>query len=422
MELRTAHPNQPWLWRADWAAGEIHYSPRAKAILFLLVAIIWNCCTFMVLASLRTNVDPDRTNISPWMMLFPLVGITLLFIAMRALLQWRVYGESTFQLKLVPGTIGGALEGVIRSAHPLPAMRPVKLHLTCVNSVRGADNKINDLPIWSDQLEATTDDAGVVPVAIYIPSDCRPTATEQLDDRVTWRLKVSAPGTAVPYLASFEVPIFACGETSARPSDANELRTQREARVNAFQAPEKSRIRVALAADGATEVFFPAFRNPGVALMMLSVLALWLGITMIIFEDRGPLIFKIAWPLMDVLLGSFTLALLLGSTSAHARNGEITIVSRLLGIPIRQRHLPLAEINDIRSASGMSAGRTVYRRIQIHRAGNEIVSFGDGIPDSIEADWIASTLAKAVGLPDDASARAEKFPNRPAFNEYRRSR
>jgi len=27
-----------------------------------------------------------------------------------------------------------------------------------------------------------------------------------------------------------------------------------------------------------------------------------------------------------------------------------------------------------------------------------------GIPDSIEADWIASTIAKTVGLPDNASA------------------
>ena len=47
----------------------------------------------------------------------------------------------------------------------------------------------------------------------------------------------------------------------------------------------------------------------------------------------------------------------------------------------------------------MYAGNTVYRRIQIHRAGNDTISFGDGIPDSIEADWIASTIAKAVGLP-----------------------
>ena len=374
---------------------------------------------FAALANQRTDID--LTKIGPWM-LFPLTGVVLLFIAMRALLQWRVYGESTFQLKLVPGTIGGALEGVIRCAHPLSPSSPVKLHLTCINRVRGADNKINDVPIWSDQLEATTDGAGVIPVAIYIPPGCRPTATAPLGDSVSWRLKVSSAGTSVPYRANFEVPIFASGEAAARPSDADELRAQREARVNAFQAPEKSRIRIALATDGATEVFFPAFRNPGVALTTLAVLVLWLGLTIIIFKDNAPMIFKIAWPVTDVLIGSFTLALLFGSTSAHARNGEITIVSRLLGIPIRHRHLALSEINDIRSGSGMYAGNTVYRRIQIHGAGDQMVSFGDGIPDSIEADWIASTLAKAVGLPDDANARAEQFPDRLSLRDQLRGR
>ena len=118
MDLRAAHQDQPWLWRADWAAGEIHSSPKAKAIFFVLLAIIWNFCTFSALASLRTNL-------SGWLMLFQLVGIGLLLIAIRALLQWRLYGESTFQLKLMPATIGGALEGVIRCSHPLRPMRPV---------------------------------------------------------------------------------------------------------------------------------------------------------------------------------------------------------------------------------------------------------------------------------------------------------
>ena len=136
-----------------------------------------------------------------------------------------------------------------------------------------------------------------------------------------------------------------------------------------------------------------------------AFLVLWIGLTIVIFKDNAPLIFKIAWPLMDVFLGIQALSLLFGSTIARARNGEITIVSRLLGIPIRKRHLALSEINDIRSGSGMCAGSTVYRRIQIHRAGKDTISFGDGIPDSIEADWIASTIAKAVGLPDNASAR-----------------
>ncbi len=172
MDLRTAHPDQPWLWRADWAAGEIHSSPKAKAIFVVPLAIFWNFCTFSALGSLRTNVDLDRGRMSAWLMLFPLIGIGLLLTAIRALLQWRHYGESTFQLKLVPGTIGGALQGVIRCSHPMPPMRPVKLHLTCINDVRGADNKIAALPIWSDQVEVTTDGVGAIPVAsTRMPSD-----------------------------------------------------------------------------------------------------------------------------------------------------------------------------------------------------------------------------------------------------------
>jgi hypothetical protein len=422
MDLRAAHPDQPWLWRADWAAGQIHSSPKAKAIFFVLLAIFWNFCTFSALASLRTNVDPDRAKITAWLMLFPLIGFGLLLTAIRALLQWRVYGESTFQLKLVPGTIGGALEGIIRCSHPLQPTRPVKLHLSCINRVRGGDGKMTDLPIWSDQFEVTTDGASVIPVAIYIPPGCRPTATEPLDNRVTWKLIVSSPANPVPYRAVFEVPIFESSETTARASDADELRAQRDARISGFQPPEKSPIRVALAHDGSTEIFFPAFRNPAVGLVMLGFLVLWIGVTIIIFKDNAPLIFKIAWPFSDVLIGIWVLALLVGSTSAHARNGEITIVSRLLGIPIRNRHLALSQINDIRSGSGMYAGNTVYRRIQIHCAGNDTISFGDGIPDSIEADWIASTIAKAVGLPDNASARAKNFSDRPSLNDYLRSR
>ena len=70
----------------------------------------------------------------------------------------------------------------------------------------------------------------------------------------------------------------------------------------------------------------------------------------------------------------------------------------------------------------MSAGSTVYRRIQIHRAGKNTISFGDGIPDSIEADWIASTIAKAVGLADSASARAKNFPDQAPLSDYIRRR
>ena len=46
----------------------------------------------------------------------------------------------------------------------------------------------------------------------------------------------------------------------------------------------------------------------------------------------------------------------------------------------------------------MYAGNTVYRRIQVHRTGKDTLNFGDGIPDSIEAEWIASKITQAIGL------------------------
>ena len=407
MDLRTAHPDQPWLWRADWAAGEIHASPKARAIGYSLLALFWNVCAYSAVAKIPTISGPDRTKTIVWLSLFPLIGVGILLSALRALFQWRWYGQSTLQLKAVPGAIGGALEGAIRCAHPFASERAVKLQLTCVHTTRGPDGKIADVPIWSDRVETAADPDGTIPVAFYIPPECRPTVTEPVSDRVTWKLIAAMTANPVSYSAHFVVPVFAVGgESSARPADAAELRARRAARVNAYEAPEHSRVRVTLGGDGATEVVFPAFRNPGVALSVVGFLALWGVLTVVIFKDDAPLVFKILWPVFDVLIGIWGVLLVFGSTSVRARQGEMTIVWRVLGIPVHRRHLSASEISEIGNAPGMYAGNTVYRRIQVRRNGRNPLNFGDGIPDSIEADWLASKITQAVGLPEHREGRA----------------
>jgi hypothetical protein len=53
----------------------------------------------------------------------------------------------------------------------------------------------------------------------------------------------------------------------------------------------------------------------------------------------------------------------------------------------------------------MTAGTTVYRRIQVRYGQRGELNFGDGIKDPIEADWLATKVSEALGL---TSARAEK--------------
>ena len=46
--LRVANPNAPWMWREDWAAGEVRTSARRDANRLTIIAIAWCVATFPI--------------------------------------------------------------------------------------------------------------------------------------------------------------------------------------------------------------------------------------------------------------------------------------------------------------------------------------------------------------------------------------
>ncbi|MGD2217065.1 MAG: hypothetical protein PVJ64_09920 [Gemmatimonadales bacterium] len=71
--LQGEHPAEPWLWRADWAAGRIEGYLREGEALALLVLVL------------------------------PLVGAGLLVWAIRATIRHRKFGVSVFRMASAPG-------------------------------------------------------------------------------------------------------------------------------------------------------------------------------------------------------------------------------------------------------------------------------------------------------------------------------
>ena len=47
--LRAANPDAPWMWREDWAAGEVRTSARRDANRLMIIAIAWCVATFPIL-------------------------------------------------------------------------------------------------------------------------------------------------------------------------------------------------------------------------------------------------------------------------------------------------------------------------------------------------------------------------------------
>ncbi len=144
--LRAANPDAPWMWREDWAAGEVRTSVRDDADRLTILAIAWCVVTLPIvfIAPHRALRHADYSALPS--LIFPLIGIAMLAWAMRLRRRLREYGESRFTLGSMPGQIGGSLIGSIHIDHPLPAGQQVALELECINrTTRGAWHNLNGL-------------------------------------------------------------------------------------------------------------------------------------------------------------------------------------------------------------------------------------------------------------------------------------
>jgi hypothetical protein len=208
--LRAANPDAPWMWRQDWAAGEVRTSARRDANRLMIVAIAWSIATFPILLIVPHRVVRGADYFAIPSLIFPLVGVVMLVWAMRMRRRVREYGESRFVMTPMPGQIGGALTGAIHIDKPLPPGEQVALELECINrTTRGNWHSLTvwDRILWHAEQTSMSDSEGSIPVAFMIAPDCRPTDDSNPKSRIAWRLSARARG----YRAEFEVPVFRIG-------------------------------------------------------------------------------------------------------------------------------------------------------------------------------------------------------------------
>jgi hypothetical protein len=212
--LREANPDKPWMWREDWAAGEVLTSARRDANRLTIIAIAWCVATFPILFIAPHRALRGADYFALPSLIFPLVGVVMLMWAMRMRRRLREYGESRFAMASVPGQIGGALTGSIHIDKPLPPGEQVTLELECINrTTRGFWHNLTvwDRILWRAEQTSMSDSKGSIPVAFMIAPDCRASDDSNPSSRIVWRLSVRAPGAVIGYRAEFEVPVFRIG-------------------------------------------------------------------------------------------------------------------------------------------------------------------------------------------------------------------
>jgi len=388
----------PWLRREDWANGHIISSARPAAIGAWIFAVCWNLLSLPVLVILLSEWIKSRNNTLLIGLLFPAIGIGLIVWAIRVTTRWLEFGDSVFEIASVPGVVGGALQGTIRLTQPVRTTDGFSVKLSCVNRVTtgsGKNRSTSERVLWTDDQHVEAGLGDRVKVAFYIPDDCRETSSEDPDNLVLWRLKVTAKNAGVGYASRFEVPVFRVAQTPQQIAEAKAVLSHEQASTESYQPAANSRIRVRPTSGGGQEFYFPPMRNVGSGFGLIVFFAIWSASFWFLVHAKAPMLFPIVWGFFDLLIFAGVLHFLTGATRVVADSSGLTITKRMAGVA-RTQLIPAADVADIKTRIGTTTGQTAYLNIAVvRRDGGETVA-GSAIRDSQEAHWLAAQMLKSV--------------------------
>jgi hypothetical protein len=397
--LRAAHPDEPWRWREDWAAGRIVGAGERAVLGAWAFALFWCLVSAPIVIFVPRQLHAHPAGVVG--LLFPAVGIGLLVRAARRSLEVAKFGTPIFRMPAVPAALGGELRGTIETRFAAPPPAGVDVKLTCIRrTVSGPPRRtVWEHILWRDECVVPVSEiapslaGAAIPVRFALPADQPAANGENPDDAIVWRLDAAADVPGVAFEARFEVPVFRTaaspplGATAAPPAAALEL-------------PSHPQTVVRATTRGGREFLFPPHRNPRAAVGLTAFWMIWSGAVWGLTAIKAPLLFLLVFAAVDLLLLAGALTLWFGTAAIVCEQGTVTVRNSVLGIA-RTRSTPAAQVTGIDAPITLQTGDgsgTPYYSLRLRCRDGRTLDAGFELRDKREMEWLRAELGRAVGL------------------------
>lgn len=413
--IEEANPLSPWLWKRDWAERRARSRNKGKAI------ALWVACIFvnMILLPGMISLPKLINQLDPRALVllgFSAIGVILFVYALRATLRRRRFGETYFEFYSLPFSPGGRLTGRIHLHLDGNVEHGIALQLSCLRKTTtgsGDSRSTTQTVLWQADQSVSSGGLGVdssgrtIPVDFAIPSDAYITDQDNPSDQVVWVLHAEADIPGVNYTDDFEVPVFKTSASSAAAdSFAREegaaAASSSDADSAAVSAPANPKVIISSQAGG-TEFYFPAFRNPGRAVLLLLFTAIWTGAVYLLLHSNAPWIFALVFGGSEIFLVFGLMHFTLATARIRVGNGEIISTKRTLGVGSTKR-FPISEVEAVVAVTGGQQqgthGEPIYS-IRLRTKSGKRFTLADEISTRQEARWIVSQIESLAGLKID---------------------
>jgi hypothetical protein len=402
---KSNYPDQPWMWRPDWAAGRAPGLASKSLVLTWTATIFWNAISWAGAYSTFTKpARADQRFIHLFLSVFVVVGAGLLVWAALQTLRLLRFGRTVLQLQTLPAALGGKLQGSIDVPLPYPLPHGIQETFSCVNRVTtgsGKNRSTFDYIRWQNTKNVGAEQVmagpsgSTIPVDFEVPRDMAPSDNSNPNNQVLWLVHAEADIPGANFDERYEVPVFRTRESPT----IGEWESKQEVtqKTHAPSAPIRPTVLVSQAPEGGTQFYFPAARNKSAAAGVTLFAILFGGVLTAIFYLKAPLIFPIVFGFFDALMLLISLNLWFGTARIVANGDGVSLNTNTLGVR-SSKHWDTSQIRDVQPKITMQSGEKAYYTATVTDSTGRDHSMGNAIADHNEAEWICSEIRQLANL------------------------
>jgi hypothetical protein len=402
--LRVAHPDEPWLWREDWAQGTVKSSRKATVWFLWGFGILWNLICIPLMVFLPEEILEKGNMAALLGLLFPIAGIGVLIAAIRMTIQQKKFGNCEFHLDRLPGILGGAVSGTIIVPRGVPGASAFRVRLTCIRrhtSGSGKSRSTTETTLWEAEQSVANPMPGMsgtpqrITARFTTPFDAQPTETIDQDTSILWKLTADADVPGVDFAAEFEVPVFRTVNSSAEETEEH-LRSEDVAtQPPLVLAPETSGITVGSSPAGGTEyVIRPTGKGNGVVGAFIVVL-MFGGVTALIVVLDGPGLFALIFGAITLFILALMFFGMFGESRVTVEDGHVSVKNQLFSFVTGNR-AQCSAVKKIGVRGQSTAGKSGTFSIILTLDNESTLTPWQTMKEKRTAEWLAEEVRKAM--------------------------
>ena len=430
--VSTDKEDKKWQERKGWETNRIRSDAISGIKLMWFLALVFSAVSIPIFSKFEEELAKGDEGIYV-ALIFPLVGLFLIFQSIKKTREYLRFSVVEFEMDPYPGSIGGNVGGAILIRKDIPQLdsqqeySPFKVVLDCVYSYMsgsGDDRSRSESIKWAEEgfakVERSTEGVRLL-FRFDVPDNLHESDVEQsADSYYFWRLKIEGDIPGVDLKRSYNIPVFKTGEQSRRVrhdlSEQSQQIKAQESREDAqaiaagnYHLTDISKAATIEQAGYELNMAFPMFRNKYLTVFSW-IFALGFGFASYsIIQSLGHGFFSIIPLLMLLPFGSVALfsgiaAIYLPFNNLRIRvtDSELTILRRLLFIPILSKQIQNSEIRhlsiDRSGSTGQGTEKIEHYKIYVHCSGHNKYIIAEGINGEDLATSLKDDLERRMNL------------------------